>query len=426
MVSHQAVSPAGASDAGRTASLARMTAAHGLWPKGAATGCGSMPGTDPGEALEVVAGELPDLPHLPESPNRGPGAELTGRAAALLVDLPLEHRSTGWGAAGAVGLDLRRARAYLAHDLDLLEERFSGYEGPLKLQVCGPVTLAATVELRSGEKALADHGAMRDLARSLAEGAVAHVADVRRRVPGAEVLLQWDEPGLPAVLDGRVPTASGWGRLRALQPADAEAVLGAAFAAATGAGAAAGAHCCAPEAPVALLARSGARFLSLDVTLAQPVEALGDALEAGVALIAGIVPTDGSAGSGGTVGPRPYVGADASALESDRAAGGVVGGRGGEPDLRAGGHLSGCRAGRIDGRPVGRSAARRGSRGRRWALTSRPTSRLTRGPGTRSWWRRSAATASSTTSGSPRRSATPSTTRWSRSSAPWRPRTRLW
>ena len=277
-------------------SLARMTAAHGLWPKGAATGCGSMPGTDPGEALAVVAGELPDLPHLPESPNRGPGAELTGRAAALLVDLPLEHRSSGWAAAGAAGLDLRRARAYLAHDLDLLEERFAGYAGPLKVQVCGPVTLAATVELRSGEKALADPGAMRDLARSLAEGVALHIAEVRRRVPGAELLLQWDEPGLPAVLEGRVPTASGWGRLRALQPAEAEALLGAAFAAASRAGAAPGAHCCAPEAPVALLARSGARFVSLDVTLAQPVEPLGEALEAGIALIAGLVPADGSAG----------------------------------------------------------------------------------------------------------------------------------
>ncbi len=268
-----------------------MTAAHGLWPKGAATGCGSMPGTDPGEALAVVAGELPDLPHLPETPARGPGAGLVGRAAALLVDLPLELVASGWAVAGAPGVDLRRAQAQLAHDLDLLEERFAGYAGPLKLQLCGPVTLAAQVELRSGEKALADPGARRDLARSLAEGAAAHIGAVARRLPSAELLLQWDEPGLPAVLHGRVPTATGWGRLAPLAPADAQALLAGVAAAASAAGATPGFHCCAAEAPVALLARSGARFLSIDVTLQQFSDSLGEALEAGVALIAGLVPT---------------------------------------------------------------------------------------------------------------------------------------
>jgi hypothetical protein len=39
------------------------------------------------------------------------------------------------------------------------------------------------------------------------------------------------------------------------------------------------------------------------VTLAQPVEALGEALEAGIALIAGVVPTDGSAGLAGPSDP---------------------------------------------------------------------------------------------------------------------------
>ena len=35
----------------------------------------------------------------------------------------------------------------LAHDLDALEEAADGYRGPLKIQVCGPWTLAATIEL---------------------------------------------------------------------------------------------------------------------------------------------------------------------------------------------------------------------------------------------------------------------------------------
>src|SRR5689334_9634345 len=57
------------------------------WPPGATTGIGSMPGVDPAETAGIVVGELPDLPHLPELPNRGLGADLLGRSAALLVDL---------------------------------------------------------------------------------------------------------------------------------------------------------------------------------------------------------------------------------------------------------------------------------------------------------------------------------------------------
>ena len=60
------------------------------WPAGSATGVGSMPGTDRAEAIAMVLGELPDLPYLPELPGRGPGADLTGRTAALLVDMPAE------------------------------------------------------------------------------------------------------------------------------------------------------------------------------------------------------------------------------------------------------------------------------------------------------------------------------------------------
>ena len=52
----------------------------------------------------------------------------------------------------------------------MLEELADGYTGPLKLQLTGPWTLAATVELPRGDKVLADHGARRDLAEALALG----------------------------------------------------------------------------------------------------------------------------------------------------------------------------------------------------------------------------------------------------------------
>ena len=101
-----------------------------------------------------------------------------------------------------------------------------GYQGPLKLQVCGPWTMAARLELaRSQEPVLADPGAVRDLTASLAEGVAAHVAGVRARVPGATLLLQLDEPSLPTVLDGGVPSASGLNRVQPVEEADAESGL---------------------------------------------------------------------------------------------------------------------------------------------------------------------------------------------------------
>ena len=138
------------------------------------------------EALRLVFGELPDLPHLPELPDRGPGADLTGRTAALLVDLPVELTPSGWRFTARPGRTCARHIGFLSADLDALEEAAGGYAGPLKIQVCGPWTLAATIELiRSQDPALADPGAVADLTASLAEGLAAHVAEVRERVPGA-------------------------------------------------------------------------------------------------------------------------------------------------------------------------------------------------------------------------------------------------
>ena len=98
-----------------------------------------MPGTDPAEAMRVIAGELPDFPHLPELPARGPGADLTGRTAALLVDIPVEVSPRGWRLAEHPGRDLNRARSLLSFDLDVLEEVLDGYRGLVKVELCGPV-----------------------------------------------------------------------------------------------------------------------------------------------------------------------------------------------------------------------------------------------------------------------------------------------
>ncbi len=260
------------------------------WRGGTATGVGSLPGEDVDEALRMVLGELPDLPHLPELPARGAGADLVGRSAALLAGLHVDLQPAGWRLVDRAGADEATARALLARDLDALEVQALGYAGPLKLQAAGPLTLAATLELRRGDRVLGDHGARRDLADSLAAGLAEHVADVRRRIPGAAVIVQVDEPGLPAVLAGAVPTASGFSAHRAVEPAEAASAIGRVLDAADAAGVV---HCCAADVPVDVLRRAGAAAISFDLARvrAADVPAWASLVEAGVDLFVGAVPT---------------------------------------------------------------------------------------------------------------------------------------
>jgi methionine synthase II (cobalamin-independent) len=263
-------------------------------PEGAATGVGSMPGGDAREAAKIAVEAVDRLPFLPELPARGPGADMIGRTLGLLVDLYARVEPSGWRFGDRPGRDTRRARSWLGEDLDALEEFTQGYQGPLKLQAVGPWTLAAGVELRGGEAALADPGACRDLAASLAEGLTAHLAEVRKRVPGARPLLQLDEPSLPAVLAGRVRSASGYRTHPAVDRAAAQSALRDLIAAAGAAGVPVTVHSCAPDVPFALLRSAGAAGISFDFQLLteRDWDAVGEAVEAGTALFAGVVPGD--------------------------------------------------------------------------------------------------------------------------------------
>ncbi|MEG3635998.1 uroporphyrinogen decarboxylase/cobalamine-independent methonine synthase family protein [Micromonospora palythoicola] len=258
------------------------------WTVGAATGLGSLPGTDIAEAQRIVLGELPALPHLPELPARGPGADLVGRTGGLLVELPIELYAARWRVAPRPGRDLRRARDLMERDLDQLAEQAEEYAGPLKIQAAGPLTLAASIELPIGGRMLRDPGALRDLTGSLAEGLRGHVEAVSRRLPRASVLLQLDEPGLPAVLAGRVPTESGLGAYRAVESGDARTLLSTVIEAV---GVPTVVHCCAPDVPLELLRSAGAIGAALDLSLLTDLDPLGEALDAGFGLLAGAAPT---------------------------------------------------------------------------------------------------------------------------------------
>lgn len=261
-----------------------------VWAPGAVTGIGSMPGSDPTDSAALVFGELSQLPHLPELPARGPGADLIGRGAGLLVDLPVELVPSGWRLAAHPGSDLRRTHDLLAWDLDALESQASGYQGPLKVQAAGPWTLAGALELPSGHKVVGDAGAVRDLVASLAEGLATHLAAVSGRVPGAQLLLQLDEPSLPAVLAGRVPTPSGYGTVAAIEPAVVEDALRDVLSAAAAGGRVV--HSCAADVPIALLRAAGVDAVALDTSLVTKAQYddLGEAVDAGVSLWLGVLP----------------------------------------------------------------------------------------------------------------------------------------
>ncbi|HEY2671756.1 MAG TPA: methionine synthase [Rugosimonospora sp.] len=257
------------------------------WPAGVATGIGSLPGTDIAEAIKTVLGELPDLPYLPELPARGPGADIIGRSAGFLVDLPVELYAARWRVAARRGRDARRTADLLERDLDELTEQADGYAGPMKFQCAGPWTLAASLDLSAGGAVLRDPGAVRELTASLAEGLAAHVAEVLRRVPGARPLLQLDEPSLPVVLAGRVPTESGFGMLRPVEPVTVVEALDAVIGAV---GVPVVAHCCAADAPIELFRSAGAAAVAVDLALATDLDQIGEAIDAGVGLFAGAVP----------------------------------------------------------------------------------------------------------------------------------------
>jgi hypothetical protein len=271
------------------------------WPSGSATGVGSLPGTDIAEATRLVLGELPDLPHLPELPERGPGADMIGRSAGFLVDMPVQIYAGRWQVAPRPGKDMRRTADLLDRDLDQLSEQADGFAGTFKIQSAGPWTMAAEIDLPIGGRLLRDPGAVRDLTDSLAEGLRRHVAEVRRRLPHATVLLQLDEPALPAVIAGHVPTESGLSVYRAV---DGPAAATALRTVTSAVGVPVIVHCCAPDVPMQVVRDAQAVAVSLDLALVKDLDPLGELLEAGLGLFAGAVPTRPSAGGRGPSGKQ--------------------------------------------------------------------------------------------------------------------------
>ncbi|GAA0600748.1 methionine synthase [Kutzneria viridogrisea] len=268
------------------------------WTATAATGIGSLPGTDPGEAARVVVGELPELPHLPELPARGVGADLIGRTAGLLVELAVEVVPSGYRVSTRPGRDHRRAVDLLKFDLDAFEEaveRAGVRPEVVKVQAAGPWTLASQVELARGHRVLTDRGALREFAASLSEGLAGHAAEVAKRT-GARVVVQLDEPALPSVLNGLLPTPSKLGMVPAVPEPEARDLLGSVIEAArTATGQPVLVHCCANRPPFSLIRGAGAEGIAFDLTALRGAptsvwDEIGETWDSGATLLLGLVP----------------------------------------------------------------------------------------------------------------------------------------
>ncbi len=260
----------------------------------AATGIGSWPGSSPREAAEIVIGELHTLPHLVELPARGVGADMIGRAGALLVDIGIDTVPRGYRIAAGRSAIVRRAASLLDEDIDALEEAWekAGLRGGMrtvKVQAPGPVTLAAQLELPGGHRAITDPGAVRDLAESLAEGVAAHRAQLERRLD-TPVVVQFDEPSLPAALEGRL---TGVTSLTPVHPVDESVAIGLLDDCVALVGTEVVLHSCAAGLPWKALQRSGVHAISVDVSTltAADLDGVGDFVDSGRTVLLGVIPT---------------------------------------------------------------------------------------------------------------------------------------
>lgn len=274
---------------------------------------GPWPGTDPvgalRDVLDVLGAAPADVqghPCLMVLPARGPAGAVVGRALALAEGLAVGLEPYGWRLRATADGEARRARAYLRDDLDALAAAADGYAGPLVLPALGPWSLAAAVWLPRGERAVTDPVATDDLAASIVAGVAAHVADVRRRVPGARPVVLLAEGRLEAVLAGALPTFSGLATTAPVDPATVREVLRRCVSAlgdVTGCDVVV--QLPATVSAVTAAVPCGARGLALDLVPGPDAlwEQVAAAVESGTALWAGLVPVEAPPnGDGGAAG----------------------------------------------------------------------------------------------------------------------------
>jgi len=232
------------------------------------------------------------MAHLVELPARGVGADIIGRAGALLIDVAIDTVPRGYRVVARAGAVTHRAASLLDEDIDALEEAWetAGLRGsgrPVKVQAPGPITLAAQLELANGHRAITDIGALNDIAASLAEGVAAHRASVARRLD-TPVVVQFDEPSLPAAVAGRLTGVTSLSPVAALEESLATTLLDTCVAAA---GAEVLVHSCSAAIPWKVLQHSSISAVSVDAGTLEvaDLDDIAEFVESGRVVMLGVV-----------------------------------------------------------------------------------------------------------------------------------------
>ncbi|MGO3077645.1 methionine synthase [Corynebacterium casei] len=172
-----------------------------------AFGLGPVPGTDIALAADIIAGETGNSLHLPQLPARGLGSDVIGRTAGLLEAVSVDRGPRGWRLSDRPQLASRAMWDRMDRDLDILQELWGDDVDSLKVQIVGPWSLAAALELSNGHRAITDSGALRDLTGALHAGLAEHIRDLKNRFH-CDIAVQIDEPSYTDVLAGLRGTTS--------------------------------------------------------------------------------------------------------------------------------------------------------------------------------------------------------------------------
>lgn len=182
----------------------------------ASYGLGPLPGTSIQEAADVIQGETGDQLHLPQLPARGLGSDAIGRTAGLLEAVNVDRGPRSWQMTNRPQLLTRRTWDRLERDLDAIAEVWGEYVPRIKVQIVGPWTMAAAVELSNGHRVITDRGARNDLYEALLLARDTHVAEIKRRFHCDDVIVQLDEPLVGDVLAGKLSGTTDFDTIRAV------------------------------------------------------------------------------------------------------------------------------------------------------------------------------------------------------------------
>lgn len=252
-------------------------------PVGLATGIGSLPHHDPGEAVDFALRNLPRLPAAPSLPGRSRREGMIAQAAHGVVGITVRDDGSLEIDDGALDPEAPLLDAGVGSDafvglrafLHAVTER----RGPIKVSMTGPVTFGVALHAAG----VAPELAFRVAASAVRQRALALIDHIGQLVPQAQLVAFLDEPALGSAMFPEFP----------LGPVDAVDLTSSALAALERQ-AITGLHCCGTTTDWRLLMQAGPQILSLptDGGIEHAAGALATFLERGGWVAWGAVPTD--------------------------------------------------------------------------------------------------------------------------------------